>query len=276
MPFCRELVEESLGAVAAAEVAHYTRIGTLNCLFPSYGNGWTSARSSPVQFLNDRMELELGLRVLLDASEKKPQSRYMVRNAIRGLLDLPGGLTTDAFQMSFSGSTDELGQWRGYAANGMGCSVVTDAMAVKQFSDVAGWVIYDPKKQTAFANKVLKKLRGQTQPGPVQQALVAAACFMKHPGFAPEKEFRLLRFPSPTQIEFRESADRLVPYFDFLRADGASLPVTKIIIGPGWQLQNLTPQEFGRNHVVEGVRRLLEARRMAVEVQPSSIPYDPR
>lgn len=191
------------------------------------------------------------------------------------MLNQPGRLSTDAFQMSFSGDPDELGQWRGYASNGMGCSVVTDAIAVKNVADVAGWVIYKERDQRAFAYKVLAKLRKERDLSFIQQVLVAAASYMKHPGFESEKEFRLLQFPASSQVEFKETANRLVPFFDFLGGVRA-LPISQIFVGPGWQLRRLKPEEFGRNHVVEGIRRLLEARSMIVDVLPSEIPYDPQ
>ncbi len=177
--------------------------------------------------------------------------------------------------MSFSGNTDELGQCRGYAANGMGCSVVTDAMAVKNVADVAGWVIYDANDQSAFAFNVLSRLRGIADTDMIEQALVAAASYMKHPGFQPEREFRLLKFPAAADVEFRESGNRLVPYVDFLKSS-VPLPINRIIIGPGWQLSTLKTPEWSRNHIVQGIDRLLIARGLhATKIESSQIPYDP-
>jgi hypothetical protein len=74
----------------------------------------------------------------------------------------------------------------------MGCSVVTDTAALRKAADVAGWVIYDARKQSAFAEKVIRRLRSEADVDVIGQALVAAASFMKHPGFRPEMEFRIL------------------------------------------------------------------------------------
>ncbi len=97
--------------------------------------------------------------------------------------------------MSFSGDPDELGRWRGYASNGMGCSIVTDAVAVKNVADLAGWVLYERGQQEVFASRVLSRLQSEKDNAVIEKALVAAASCMKHEGFKPEKEFRLLKFP---------------------------------------------------------------------------------
>jgi hypothetical protein len=263
-------------AVEATPVAHYTTIGTLSYFIPAGAKGWASAWATPVQFLNDRMELALGLRVLDEVANHRPFARKRIRALISLLRTSAGRLETDAFQMSFSGDEDELGQWRGYGANGMGCAVVTDAIAVSKVADVAGWVIYDTKKQKAFARKVLEQLRHETDNDLIERVIVAAACFMKQDGFGPEKEFRLLKFPDPASVEFRQSGDRMVPYVDYLKGM-PSLPIHRIVIGPSWQLARLQASEWAMDHVVQGIHRLLTARGLhTTTIEKSNIPYDPR
>lgn len=181
--------------------------------------------------------------------------------------------------MSFSGNPDELGQWRGYGANGMGCCLVTEASEVHRVADVAGWVLYEAGEQQALAEEVLDRLRPETDLDVIGQTLVAAASFMKHEGFRPEQEFRLLKFPDEAEIRFRETGDRLVPYVDFLNEPPRPSPlrVEKILIGPGWQLSRLSGSDFQRHHVVQGIRRLLDVRGLnATDIQSSRIPYDPK
>lgn len=273
----RHLIEDALRPVTPTPIAHYTRIGNLCHFIPAGKAGWGSAWATPVQFLNDRMELSLGLEVLSAEAKQSPQVTQSVRDAIEDLLTTAGSMETDAFQMSFSGNPDELGQWRGYAANGMGCSLITDTLAVKGVADVAGWVIYDPQEQTAFARQMLDRVSTVNDPVVMQQVLVAAASFMKHEGFRPEQEFRLLKFPDPQEVRFRETGDRLVPYIDFLQQTTA-LPIQQIIIGPGWQLARLKTAEWARNHVVQGIYRLLTARGLhgTTSILASRIPYDPK
>jgi hypothetical protein len=273
----RALLERALPPGTSAPVAHYTRLGTLPLLLPEGGaGGWGSAWATPVQFLNDRRELTLGLEVLRAEADRPPAASRRVKQLLDRLLATLGRPDTDAFQMSFSGNTDDLGQWRGYAANGMGCAVVTDALAVRAAGDVAGWVIYGPGNQRRFARQILEGLRKRTDVLNLEQALVAAACFMKDEGFAPEEEYRLVCVAGTRSVHYRATGDRLVPYVDFL-AGGAGLPVLKVIVGPGWQLRQLGSREPARNHVIIGIRRLLEARGLVlVPVEPSSIPFDPR
>jgi hypothetical protein len=271
----RALIEDILPTATITSVAHYTRIGTLGHFIPEGTSGWGSAWATPVQFLNDRMELSLGLDVLREVANRSPYPTR-VKVLINYLLATSGRMETDGFQMSFSGNPDELGQWRGYAANGMGCSIVTDAEAVRNVADVAGWIIYDARKQKTFAQKVLARLREETDNALIERTLIAAASFMKHEGFRPEMEFRLLKFPALHDVKFRESGDRLVPYVDFLKG-APPLPVRRVIIGPGWQLSRLGSEELSRNHVVQGIDRLLNARGLHnVSIESSTIPYDPK
>ena len=232
---------------------------------------WTSAWATPVQFLNDRMELSLGLQVLIEAANRPPRAGRRVRDIIEYLIEGSGGIESDAFQMSFSGNPDELGQWRGYAADGMGCSIVTETSALARISDVAGWVVYRRSKQNAFAFKVLDQLRSESDNQVISQVLIAAASYIKHEGFRHEMEYRVIKFPNIVDIRFRETGDRLVPYVDLLQA--SSLPINRIIIGPGWQLSRLTPTEFSQNHVVQGIDRLLKANSIySVTIESSAIP----
>lgn len=275
--FDRARIENLLPNIGDAEVAHYTRIGTLCHFIPSGSHEWVSAWATPVQFLNDRMELALGLEVLKEVSNQPPISGKVVRAIIDQLLTTSGRLETDAYQMSFSGNADELGQWRGYASNGMGCAVVTSALAVQKVADIAGWVVYSPKNQRAFAYKILNDLRREKDRIVIEKMLIAAACYMKHDGFRPEKEFRMIVFPDSGSIKFREAGDRLVPYVDYLD-DKKSLRVNRIVIGPGWQLAGLPAEDLMKHHVVQGIHRLLSARGLdaIVSIQSSSIPYDPK
>ncbi len=263
------------------EVAHYTRIGTLCHLLGALPGGssgaWNSAWATPVQFLNDRQELDLGLRLLRDESMSYSTSAYRVKTIIDSLLSTAGRLETDAFQMSFSGDPDEIGQWRGYAANGMGCSLATTVSALQPVADLAGWVIYDEADQKSFAKAVVSAAMAESKDAIAEQILIAGACFMKHPGFKPEAEFRVLFFPDRVNVQFRESGERLVPYFDYLKLRGTSIPLNKVVIGPGWQLASLNSTAQTKHHVPQGIRRLLDSYSLTTTaIEPSSIPYDPR
>ena len=287
MPFDRSLIENALQAVSQANVspipvAHYTRIGNLShFLAENPSPGWVSAWATPVQFLNDRQELSLGLDQMQRSADRSPKASVLIRSVLAGLRTTLGGLGTDAYQMSFSGDPDELGQWRGYASNGMGCCLVSDTQEVARVADVAGWVLYDQREQGRFARRILGGLHLEKDQDVIGQTLVAAASFMKHRGFRPEKEYRLLKFPEASEIRFRETGDRLVPYMDFLKKtplpSPSPLKVRKILIGPGWQLSRLSGNDFTRHHVVQGIQRLLDLCGLhQTDIESSQIPYDPK
>ncbi|HEV2473994.1 MAG TPA: hypothetical protein VGS41_15060 [Chthonomonadales bacterium] len=63
---------------------------------------------------------------------------------------------------------------------------------------------------------------------------------------------------------------------DFLEGREA-LPVSRILVGPGWQLDTLNSETVSRNHVIQGISRLLSVRNMtATTIETSAIPYDPK
>lgn len=111
---------------------------------PKLNTGWSSAWATPIQFLNDRLELVLGLNTIMRVLRARTPEQDIDKTVVlilTSLLEDTGQTETDAFQMSFSGNVDDLGQWRGYGSNGLGCSVVTASDSVWEVSDVAGWVI---------------------------------------------------------------------------------------------------------------------------------------
>jgi hypothetical protein len=100
---------------------------------------------------------------------------------------------------------------------------------------------------------------------------------MKHEGFQPEEEYRLLALEQRGKVEFRESGQRVVPFLDVLLVPTPqSLHVERVIVGPGWQIASLPGTQQANHHVTLGIRKLLSARKCNLDVRPSSIPYDPR
>ena len=83
--FDRSIIEDALPAISVAPVAHYTSISTLRHFIPDGSKGWVSARATPVQFLNDRMELSLGLTVLGEVADRSPQMSRRVQTVIDDL-----------------------------------------------------------------------------------------------------------------------------------------------------------------------------------------------
>ena len=273
--FRRDIIEKYLPENPQKDVAHYTRLGSLCYLFKQ---GWNCAWATPVQFLNDRQELALGLSVLRKSIPLNVKGKIKLLTALDNLSQFYGDLQTDAFQLSFSGNPDELGQWRGYGHNGNGCSIVTSVPDVHNAAQVAGWVIYDPHQQEVFAKNVLERIASYAvNEIDLQRILVACASFIKHEGFKSGQEYRLLRFAKTTDVFFREVGSRIVPSLDCLGAVKKHLSVEKIIIGPGWELGARPNSEQRAHYVVQGLRRLLDSVDLKeTEIGVSRIPYDPR
>lgn len=92
MLFVRTLIEDELPTFPLQEVAHYTKIGTLCHFIPDGVCGWGSAWATPIQFLNDRMELSLGLDTLREVATKTLPKSSRVRNKIDSLYTTYGTL----------------------------------------------------------------------------------------------------------------------------------------------------------------------------------------
>jgi hypothetical protein len=251
-------------------VAHYTKLDTLLYLVKPGGVG--SIRATGLRYLNDRHELGHGLR-LLEAAIPPGEFR-----PLRAAFSQIGSVQQEIFQVSFSGNGDELGQWRGYANNGVGCSIEVDRAGIYSVASAAGWIIYEKDEQEKYAATLIQHLIDRkTDINDIATYLLAGASFMKHPGFFPEEEYRLLMLPQdPKNYEMRASGDRLAPYVEVIGPGVNPLRIGRIRLGPGWQLSNLKKEEQSRNHVVLGVQRLLERNGIRASVEPSEIPYDPR
>lgn len=115
----RRIIEDNLSKGPVRNVAHYTKIGNLAHFMPTQNIGWSSAWATPIQFLNDRFELVLGLKTIQNVVEKRnprqniveqhaPQQRFDARviSILTSILENGDRSQTDAFQMSFSGNID--------------------------------------------------------------------------------------------------------------------------------------------------------------------------
>ena len=268
-------------------VSHYTPLGTLPFLLRrdgrTNGAGLGSLWATSVRFLNDRQELLAGWGILREASLSPFANTAADGRRGRDIQQLLQSdeaiLGLSIYSVSFSGATDELGQWRGYADDGYGASVVVSRRTLdEQFGrsgdTLCGPVLYGKGDQHYFASRLLRAIYDFGLS--MDEALVAlqlAAVFMKHEGFAAEREYRLVRVSETYRI--RESRRRLVPFLDALdQVD--PLAVEKVVLGPAWQLGTLEESAFQKHHVTLGVRQALDLYGLdSVLVERSSIPYDP-
>lgn len=160
------------------------------------------------------------------------------------------------FISCFSYAGDRLSQWRAYANDGKGVAIgfSLEKLGLKRKSYGAKFdiyeggsvsteplayenVVYDLKEQLKqVENIVLHALNSQE---PIHHILTlhTTSTLYKHTSFSEENEIRITYCPFLDdnsilgQQQFRESKDRIVPYYEFNFGDKTQL-LSEVIIGP--------------------------------------------
>jgi hypothetical protein len=215
-------------------------------------------------YLNDSSELSYGLsmaRAHLNAIEN--QSSLVEQFLRRGadLLDLdvlvPG---RQFYACCFCENPDILSQWRAYADRGGGYAIGFDMEDLGRAGGKRHLSLF-PVDYGAGRNEELlahdikalcEALVHCAQQSPANDdVLISAACedlklafifrlfWLKHPGFAEEKEWRILaNFDSTdvTRIKFRQGQTTLVPYVELEPSEFGDameqLPIREVVHGP--------------------------------------------
>jgi hypothetical protein len=228
--------------------------------------------STNALYLNDTSELRHASDMLgaeLQALPLRIKERASVLS--RGIPSYANELPLDHFIASFCEDKDLLSQWRGYAS-GSGYAVGFSSTALRAIASkrenkhrgacTLRKVHYSPQKQQALIrdrivaiNEILEPMAEDLEPTSDQEVprltllwnQIAASfhptlALMKHPAFAAENEWRLIRTlwkpPVPMSnwpVRLRVIGGRLAPY----------LPI-------GWPLPNTPPSDE-----VRGVREVL-------------------
>ena len=261
------LLDGGLGTIRALlpgagefAVAHYTAMGTVPKVVRT--GGWRSVWSTSVRFLNDREEFVLGARAF-SSQAASMRLRPETEAALAKLDPMDASVGIDVYATSFSAEPDDLGQWRGYADDGFGVSLVTtaaslDVLCASGEGEIAAPVLYEPSEHTRFAGELLTGLDASSLD--VQErflTLQVAATFLKDAGFRSEREFRYVRIvdTNAPEIRMRESRKRLIPYLDSLDSGGQVLDLRRVIVGPGWQLRTLSDDVRKTHPVILGLKR---------------------
>ena len=202
-----------------------------------------------IRFLNDSRELVHTLDFAKDLLESRAESLTTPRAKLYDdwakrlwqLKDYP------LYVISFSEESDLLSQWRAYSAP-TGFAIGFDAFALKRWVEALQWpgdmlkCIYDTGEQREhleYAMDFLGDLYEENGASSNTAAayffrflMTAAACF-KNPGFAEEKEWRLvLRAVAKGAVkQFRPGTGTVIPYVDLPLDDPRAL-VPIIIAGP--------------------------------------------
>lgn len=215
-------------------------------------------------YLNDSSELSYGLslaRALLDAIENPNE---LVKEFLRRgheLLDLdvlvPG---RQFYACCFCEDPDILSQWRAYTDRGGGYAIGFDMEDLTRAGVKPNLSLFPVDYGTGVNEELLahdiKVLCeallqcAQQSPGN-DDVLVSAACedlklafifrlfWLKHPGFAEEKEWRILaNFDSAdvTRLKFRQGQTTFLPYVELEPSafgdSFAKLPIREVVHGP--------------------------------------------
>lgn len=228
---------------------HYTTLAGLLGITAS-----TSIWASDVRYMNDASELIYAAEMIgavvaktLEAVEDEPLRSALPRR--------PG--FTNAFEYGkrpfvacFCEEDNLLSQWRGYRRDETGFSLGIDVPGLARMNDLPPntylrKVIYDEKQQTETVRAVtedwLQVARGMLQRGEdakdvfpypaiwaLQAALAEQHLSFKHPTFAEEREWRLIKLVDVREemglLEHQRSEQHLQETFEYMRELGHEPP----------------------------------------------------
>jgi hypothetical protein len=212
--------------------------------------------------LNDPLEFQHGKSVVLDVLRAKsdPVSVALVENFESEPLFPHIGKNWSVYSVSFCGTKDLLGQWRGYGgpsgyAIGLSLEKVL-SHASHRFAVIK--VLYDLGKQhevvEAFLAKALDSFEQAKKVADPDELLTSLGTRliqfmfnMKQPAFRGEDEWRIILLePHDTtafELKYRASNGNIIPYIEFPFETGW---ISTIVSGPtvapdanGWAIQSL-------------------------------------
>jgi len=210
--------------------------------------------------MNDSSELVYGLslarQILSDLrGEVLPNVALKFLNRGEEFLDvsklLPG---RQFFAFCFCEAPDLLSQWRTYADRGGGYAIGFDKQKISHFVAEKRLSLfpmeYGPGTNSKLLSDDIRALVhafdtcNQKWPG-AEKVLLSAAVealkislifrlfWLKHPGFAEEKEWRILAEPGDlSKVRFRQGQGTLVPYIELDLPSSDKMPIQEITHGP--------------------------------------------
>lgn len=228
---------------------HYTsRAGLLGIVSDRAANG------SSIRRLNDSAEylyaLEVFERVLLRRSAEDPSLGPLWAELAR--FRESGDWNIQAFVFSLSEEGDSLALWRAYTRPGSAYAIgLRPALLLPPLAR-EGWLLgrcrYEPTEQEKLVDTLidgaLKQFRRREGKVATETnakgsavwfgvAMIEAAALIKHPAFAEEREWRLVRSGSKDRILFRDGGSMLVPYIKAPILAGADVSAFgRVVVGP--------------------------------------------
>lgn len=238
-----------------------------------------------IHYLNDEQEFAYGLETVRQViRERQTNATAPAEAELLEKLTVHVGtiVRTNIFVASFSEVPDLLSQWRGYCPNGKGVSIgfysEDLAAAAKRYGFRLVRAVYELGTARGVAGELIDAAFAYHRKRPAVDLDTVATEFtwrlsgvapaLKHETFAEEKEWRLV---SPMtsikhpQLRIRETAGRLVPYFDVeLTENDAPLRLGHICVGPA----------SDRARAFDGAYDALNIHRVDFQgMRPSRVPY---
>jgi hypothetical protein len=237
---------------------HYTDAGGLRGILQS-----STLWASNAAYLNDATEL-VYVKEILAAAVEELESEYetpIVRDFLQLLTKAFDTVVLnmyDVFVVCFCEQDDLLSQWRGYPPSGGGYSIGFRTEVIFE-SRMISRVVYDLENQRKILRSLLVPTcqllaSGDTETSPeyLSQAkrlavemttpnLAFCSFAFKHPGFAEEREWRLVRVmvrgaepPAGGTPLFRERGHGLLPYtvLDLEQVRDGEKPIATVTVGP--------------------------------------------
>ncbi len=232
---------------------HYTRRAGLLGIFDS-----RELHASNARYLNDAQELSLAMESVKEIAEQKQKTttgeEVRLWKAINHFLDTLEP-RWDVFVFSLSEDSDQLSQWRAYTRPGNGYSIGFDSTKIADLADPSTFHLakcyYKPDDHVALLDLIVTDCQNTLEreldaPGadPMKAHTRALAVFvssffvvapvLKHPKFAEEREWRLIRPIGSVWepgVRFRDGSGLLVPYY-VIDLGKQTLPIAEVRVGP--------------------------------------------
>ena len=220
-------------------VYHYTPLEAARAIVET-----RSIRLSEHTAMNDSSEFTYARnRLLALIRDRKVYMDLGARFAVVAAIE---ALSTNTGLMigSLTARSDDLGQWRNYAANGTGCVLGLDARYLEQHAGVAvRTVLYEETMVDRILMAALSVVQAQWDEAPgdvvilVEFARRAAADLftIKHPCFADEREIRISRMLVRDNDELQDVGGNRTdggktPVLDVATRDGAFGPIRYVAL----------------------------------------------
>jgi hypothetical protein len=262
---------------------------------------------SSLPYLNDTQEFRYGIELAMDALEELFEDNQQMKelHKLLWIILINRYEPSDIFSISFSTEDDDLSQWRGYSGTGPSFSIGFDPRKLECAANDYLFKLHEVKYERAeiiadvrqklqehidTLNEMTRGLGATQHPSDFARSaavdlaarLLQLAPKYKHPKFAAEKEWRLVRrthtFSRGPQLDrqFRLSGSLVVPYVamplhtalqEGAVSDGqgrVDSPIASIIIGP-------SPHARQLKYVIADM--IARSRLNNVSVESSAVPF---